>query len=78
MLTAPKCQTKTTKQLVPGDVVLDGNIFAGFTTMIFLGFVEAAHNPNMMLMSFQFESGMINAISYGKNTRWSVIEKAVA
>jgi hypothetical protein len=74
MVTAPKCITKTSKNLVAGDVILDGNVFAGFTTMIFLGSTETAHNKKMMLMTFQFESGKMAAISYGKNTRWSVVK----
>jgi len=74
MITAPKCESKTTMNLIAGDVILDGNMFAGFTTMIYLGSIEASHNKNMMLMTFQFESGKTAAICYGKNTRWSVIK----
>lgn len=76
MITAPKCETKTTKNLLAGDVILDGNIFAGFVTKTFIKAVESPHNNKTMLLTFQYDSGAISPeLSYGKNTRWSVILK---
>ena len=74
MTTAPKCQSKTSLKLVPGDVVLEGNIFHGFNTRKFIGAVQSKHNKSMMVMTFEFGNGTPVSLAYGKNTRWSVVK----
>ena len=71
MKTAPKCKTKTTMNLVNGDVVLDGNMFAGFTTSTILDVAKS--DKATVFVTMKFESGAVATIGYGKNTRWSVI-----
>jgi hypothetical protein len=74
MITAPKCDAKTTKHLINGDVILDGNIFAGFTTKTFIK-SEVSPNKSVMLLTFEINGVTLPPMPFGKNTRWSVISK---
>jgi len=71
--TAPKTITKTTMNLQPGDVVLDGNMFIGYTTTTIISVERWDYNKRMATVELGFALGSAK-INYGINTRWSVLE----
>jgi hypothetical protein len=72
--TAPKTITKTTMNLQPGDVVLDGNMFIGYTTTAIISVERWDYNKRMATVELSFASGNSAKMNYGINTRWSVLE----
>lgn len=74
MLTkAPKTITKTTMKLVPGDVILTGNMFDGFDTYTIVDVVSSSVQARRALVVIQFNHGGTHIDHAGKNARWAVI-----
>lgn len=70
---APKTISKTTMKLVPGDVVLTGNMYDGFDSYTILDVTPSHANARKALVVIQFSHGGTYMSHEGKNTRWSVI-----
>ena len=72
--TAPKTTAKTTMNLVPGDVILTGNMYDGFDTYKIVDVQPVATNARKMIVVIQFNHGGMHMSHEGKNTRWSVVK----
>lgn len=73
---APKTVTKTTMKLVPGDVILTGNMYDGFDTYKIVDVQQSSVNARRAVVVIQFNHGGTHISHEGKNTRWSVVIKA--
>lgn len=71
---APKTIQKTTLNLVPGDLILTGDMFDGFWHYTIVEVKPSQHNKRMALVTVRFDHGGTVTTVEGKNTRWFVIQ----
>lgn len=70
---APKTITKTTMNLVSGDLILIGNMYDGFDTKMIVDVAGSSINKRQALVTVKYNHGGSVITVEGKNTRWSVI-----
>ena len=70
---APKTITKTTMKLMPGDLILTGNMFDGFDTYTILDVTSSSVDTRRASVVIKFNHGGTYIEHTGKNTHWAVI-----